>query len=52
MFLFLPSVSIFIRSFEAVDGSFTFDNIVALFTVSCQSVRAATANPVESLRYE
>jgi len=34
MFLFLPSVSIFIRSFEAVDGSFTFDNIVALFTVS------------------
>jgi len=25
---------------------------VALFTVSCQSVRAATANPVESLRYE
>ncbi|MCK7476768.1 MAG: FtsX-like permease family protein [Candidatus Moduliflexus flocculans] len=25
---------------------------VALLTVSCQSVRAATANPVESLRYE
>ncbi len=33
MFLLLPSVSIFVRSFEAVDGSFTFDNIIALFTV-------------------
>lgn len=33
MFLFLPSISIFFRSFEAVDGSFTLDNIVALFTV-------------------
>jgi putative spermidine/putrescine transport system permease protein len=33
MFLFLPSISIFFRSFEAVDGSFTFDNIVAIFTV-------------------
>jgi putative spermidine/putrescine transport system permease protein len=33
MFLFMPSVSIFFRSFEAVDGSFTFDNIIALFTV-------------------
>lgn len=33
MFLFLPSISIFIRSFESVDGGFTFDNIIALFTV-------------------
>ena len=33
MFLFLPSISIFIGSFKAVDGSFTFDNIIALFTV-------------------
>jgi len=33
MFLFLPSISIFFRSFEAVDGSFTFDNIIAIFTV-------------------
>jgi len=33
LFLFMPSISIFIRSFEAVDGSFTFDNIIALFTV-------------------
>lgn len=33
MFLFLPSISIFIRSFEAVDGGFTFDNIIAIFTV-------------------
>jgi len=31
-FLFLPSVSIFVRSFQANDGSFTLDNIVALFT--------------------
>lgn len=33
MFLFMPSLSIFIRSFEAPDGSFTFDNIIAIFTV-------------------
>jgi len=33
VFLFLPSLSIFYRSFQANDGSFTFDNIVALFTV-------------------
>ena len=33
MFLFLPSISIFINSFQAVDGHFTFDNIGALFTV-------------------
>ncbi len=33
LFLFLPSISIFIRSFESVDGGFTFDNIIALFTV-------------------
>ena len=31
-FLILPSISIFIRSFEAVGGGFTFDNIIALFT--------------------
>ena len=33
MFLFLPSISIFVGSFEDVDGSFTFNNILALFTV-------------------
>ncbi len=33
MFLFLPSVSIFIRSFQDRSGNFTFDNIIALFTV-------------------
>ena len=32
-FLFMPSISIFIRSFESPDGGFTFDNIIALFTV-------------------
>jgi putative spermidine/putrescine transport system permease protein len=32
MFLFLPSASIVFRSFEAPDGSFTFDNLVALVT--------------------
>lgn len=32
LFLFLPSITIFVRSFEAQDGSFTFDNILALFT--------------------
>ena len=31
-FLFLPSFSIFVRSFQANDGSFTMSNIVALFT--------------------
>jgi putative spermidine/putrescine transport system permease protein len=34
MFLFLPSASIFIRSFEAQDGSFTLNNLVALVTQS------------------
>ena len=33
-FLFIPSISIFIRSFQAVDGSFTMDNVIALFTQS------------------
>jgi putative spermidine/putrescine transport system permease protein len=33
MFLFLPSISIFINSFQSVDGHFTFDNLTALFTV-------------------
>jgi putative spermidine/putrescine transport system permease protein len=32
LFLFLPSLSIFIRSFEARGGGFTFENIVALVT--------------------
>ena len=32
LFLLLPSISIFLRSFEAVGGGFTFDNIIALFT--------------------
>jgi putative spermidine/putrescine transport system permease protein len=32
LFLFLPSASIFIRSFEAPGGGFTFDNIIAIFT--------------------
>ena len=31
-FLFIPSFSIFVRSFQANDGSFTLNNIVALFT--------------------
>lgn len=31
-FLFIPSFSIFVRSFQANDGSFTLDNIIALFT--------------------
>lgn len=34
LFLILPSVSIFLRSFEAPGGGFTFDNIIALFTES------------------
>jgi putative spermidine/putrescine transport system permease protein len=34
LFLLLPSVSIFINSFQAVDGSFTLENIKALFTRS------------------
>jgi putative spermidine/putrescine transport system permease protein len=33
MFLFLPSVSIFFRSFQTRAGDFTFENIIALFTV-------------------
>jgi putative spermidine/putrescine transport system permease protein len=33
-FLFLPSVSIFIRSFQASDGSFTFQNIINVVTRS------------------
>jgi putative spermidine/putrescine transport system permease protein len=32
LFLFLPSLSIFINSFRALDGSFTLDNVLALFT--------------------
>jgi putative spermidine/putrescine transport system permease protein len=32
LFLLLPSVSIFIRSFEAVGGGFTLDNFRAIFT--------------------
>ncbi len=32
LFLFLPSLSIVINSFKALDGSFTLDNILALFT--------------------
>jgi putative spermidine/putrescine transport system permease protein len=31
MFLFIPSASIFVRSFEAVGGGFTFDNIIHIF---------------------
>ncbi len=31
-FLFLPSFSIFVRSFQGSDGGFTMDNIAALFT--------------------
>lgn len=34
VFLFLPSLSIFFRSFQSNDGGFTLDNIIALFTVS------------------
>jgi len=33
IFLFLPSVSIFFRSFQTRAGDFTFENIIALFTV-------------------
>lgn len=33
VFLLLPSLSIFYRSFQSNDGGFTFDNIIALFTV-------------------
>lgn len=32
LFLLLPSVSIFVRSFQDMQGAFTLDNIVALFT--------------------
>jgi putative spermidine/putrescine transport system permease protein len=32
MFLMLPSLSIFIRSFQAPDGSFTFNNVRAIVT--------------------
>jgi putative spermidine/putrescine transport system permease protein len=32
LFLILPSISIFLRSFESPTGGFTFDNINALFT--------------------
>ncbi len=32
LFLVLPSISIFIRSFEGNDGSFTFANIIDIFT--------------------
>jgi putative spermidine/putrescine transport system permease protein len=34
LFLFLPSASIFVRSFQAPDGSFTFQNIINIFTRS------------------
>lgn len=34
MFLFLPSVSIFVRSFESVDHTFTFQNILDIFQKS------------------
>jgi putative spermidine/putrescine transport system permease protein len=34
LFLFLPSISIFIRSFQTRAGEFTLENIIALFTVS------------------
>ncbi len=34
LFLFLPSVSIFIRSFQTRAGEFTFENIISLFTQS------------------
>jgi len=34
LFLFLPSISIFVRSFQTRAGEFTFDNIISLFTVS------------------
>lgn len=34
MFLFLPSASIFVRSFQASDGSFTFQNIINIFARS------------------
>jgi putative spermidine/putrescine transport system permease protein len=34
LFLFLPSVSIFVRSFEGPGGTFTLDNLVALVTQS------------------
>jgi putative spermidine/putrescine transport system permease protein len=34
MFLFLPSVSIFIRSFQGANGGFTFQNILNLFARS------------------
>lgn len=33
VFLFLPSVSIFVRSFQTRAGEFTVENIIALFTV-------------------
>lgn len=33
-FLFLPSFSIVVRSFQGVDGSFTFKNIIAILTES------------------
>lgn len=33
IFLFLPSVSIFVRSFQTRAGEFTVENIIALFTV-------------------
>ncbi|MGB9521276.1 MAG: ABC transporter permease [Anaerolineales bacterium] len=31
LFLILPSLSIFIRSFQGPEGQFTFDNIIAIF---------------------
>lgn len=34
LFLFLPSIRLFTASFSAPDGSFTFDNIIQLFSES------------------
>ena len=34
LFLFLPSISIFIRSFEKLGGGFTFQNIIDIFNKS------------------
>ena len=45
LFLFLPSVSIFIRSFEKLGGGFTLQNFVDIFQKSdIRSVRANEDN--------
>jgi putative spermidine/putrescine transport system permease protein len=41
LFLFLPSVSIFVRSFEKLGGGFTFQNIIDIFAKS--DIRSAYA---------